>query len=74
VRRVIPVLIVAVDLCTHHNTFHCPFIFNNNHVIVKNHYLRQLWPPHYSTLVLGRSKLATSVIARIPPHVHCFLP
>ncbi len=44
-RRLIPVLLVAAGIFAYHNSFHGPFIFDDEPSIPDNPHLYYLWPP-----------------------------
>jgi hypothetical protein len=44
-RRLIPVLLVAAGILAYHNSFHGPFIFDDEPSIPDNPHLYSLWPP-----------------------------
>ena len=44
-RRLIPVLLVAAGIFAYHNSFHGPFIFDDDPSIPDNPHLYYLWPP-----------------------------
>jgi tetratricopeptide (TPR) repeat protein len=66
-RRLIPVLLVAVGIFAYHNSFHGPFIFDDEPSIPGNPHLYYFWPlssvlsaPPYST-VAGRPTVCLSL-------------
>jgi protein O-mannosyl-transferase len=44
-RRLIPVLLVVIGIAAYHNSFHGPFIFDDEPSITDNPHLYYLWPP-----------------------------
>lgn len=44
-RVLIPLAVVAAGFCAYRNSFHGPFIFDDAPHILRNHHIRQLWPP-----------------------------
>ena len=60
--------IIVCGLAAYHNTFSCPFIFDDLPTIVENRYIRHLWPiweaawspPEVATA--GRPVLALSFV------------
>jgi Flp pilus assembly protein TadD len=64
-RRLMPIILLAAGLVAYHNSFRCPFIFDDVHSIVENPYVSKLWLPGYAMLMPQPTALGCRPLAAL---------